>query len=113
MTDVYWNRHRWCWSLRERGRVVGYADEVHMHDVTFVVSVPAVMRYRRTDTRAVCAVARGTLGYRPRGGRAQIVRFAPDFYTTFVTDDRRPVAGCEELYLSPQCDTLAWGLRWL
>lgn len=111
MTDVYYNRRLWMWSLRERGRVVGHAEEVHLHDVTFVVSLSAVLRYRRTYTREVCGVARGTLGYVPRDGRSHVLRFNPEVHDTFVTVDGTPVLGCQFLFLSRDCGTLAWGLR--
>ncbi|MEH3065304.1 MAG: hypothetical protein PGN33_22005 [Methylobacterium radiotolerans] len=111
MTDVYWNRRKRCWSLRERGRVIGHAEEVHLHDVRFVVSLSAVLRYRRTDTREVCAVARGTLGYRPRDGRSHELRFNPDVHETFMTGESTQVRGCRFLFLSPEGAALAWGLE--
>lgn len=112
MTDVYYNRRRWQWSLRERGRVVGHADQVSLRDVALVVSVPAVMRVRSTGQRAVCAFARGALSDEPRDGRGELIGFDPHLHTSFVTVDGREVSGCQGLFLSPAGIAWGWGLEW-
>ncbi len=114
MTDVYYNRRKWMWSLRERGRVVGYADQVCMRDVSLVVSLPAVMRVRRSGQRAVCAFARGTVVDETwDDDTGQTIGFQPRVHDSFVNVDGRAVAGCERLLLPVMGPVLGWGLRWL
>lgn len=62
--DVYWNRTRKRWSLREDGRVVGHTTEVVLGRVTLHASEPARQRMLRTGDRTVQAYARG---YRVEG----------------------------------------------
>ncbi|MGU3463211.1 hypothetical protein ACLBXO_00020 [Methylobacterium sp. C33D] len=115
MTDVYYNRRKWMWSLRERGRVVGYADQVCMRDVTLVVSLPGVMRVRRSGQRAVCAFARGTVVDETWDwdSKGEGLGFDADIHDSFVNFDGRGVAGCQRLLLPAVGPVWAWGLQWL
>lgn len=61
MTDVYRNLTRRCWSIRERGRVVGHAPTVTLADAVMVVRPGARARVLRTGHREVHAWVRGTL----------------------------------------------------
>lgn len=59
MTDVYWNRRRGLWSVREGGRVVRHEPDVALGLVTFVVRPAAVERIQVRRQREVCAWASG------------------------------------------------------
>lgn len=57
--DVYWNRTRRLWSVREDGLVVGHVAEIVLGRVTLHASEPARQRMLRTGERTVHAYARG------------------------------------------------------
>lgn len=52
---IYWNLHRKCWTIQQRGRVYGYADWITLSGVTFVVREAGrqrVLRERRKNVHA-------------------------------------------------------------
>lgn len=59
--SVYWNLHRNCWSIRHKGKVIGYADSLLLEDVTFKVSESGRQRVLREKKKNVHAFACGTL----------------------------------------------------
>lgn len=74
VTDVYRNLTRRCWSIRERGRVVGQAPTVTLAGALMVVRPGAQARVLRTGHREVHAWIRGT--FVPYAGvPAEAVRF--------------------------------------
>ena len=80
MTDVYRNHTRQCWSIRERGRVVGHAPSVTLADAVMVVRPGSRARVLRTGHREVHAWIRGTLVL-DAGVPARAVRF---YYRLFL-----------------------------
>lgn len=87
MTDVYRNRVRRVWSVRESGLVVAHVDAVCLYDVTFIVSEAARQRTLRTRHRAVLAWARGRLIEAPMQASSMRVRFDPYAGPSFMIDD--------------------------
>lgn len=61
MTDVYRNRTRRVWSVRDHGRVSGHAPALALADATFRVSESGRLRALRTGRREVHAVVSGML----------------------------------------------------
>ncbi|KQU21807.1 hypothetical protein ASG63_22820 [Methylobacterium sp. Leaf94] len=93
MPDVYRNLNTACWSIRERGRVVGHAVALTLRDVRFVVSAAGCARIRARRQREVVACARGVLvesAAVPAG--AQRVRFDPYLASAFTLPDGSPIA---------------------
>ena len=56
MTEVYWNLHKRCFSVHERGRVIAHTDHVTLRNAHFVVQRAG---YERTIVRSVHAWVRG------------------------------------------------------
>ena len=59
MTEVYWNLHKHCFSVRERGRVVAHVDHVTLVNAHFVVQRSGYERTVRERVRCVHAWVRG------------------------------------------------------
>ncbi|UYW26252.1 hypothetical protein OKC48_23775 [Methylorubrum extorquens] len=119
MTDVYWNRRRGLWSVREGGRVIGHRRDVLMGDVELVVREAAVLRMRARRQREVCAWAQGELSgivdhpdapELPTCGAARI-RFTPFSRADFHTERGEPVRWCHMLYLDPHGAAWGWSCR--
>ena len=87
MTDVYRNRVRRVWSVRESGRVVSYVDACALYDVEFFVSEATRQRTLRTRQRAVMAWARGRLIDAPRQASSMRVSFDPYAGPSFMIGD--------------------------
>ncbi|MEL6061882.1 MULTISPECIES: hypothetical protein [unclassified Methylobacterium] len=108
-TDVYWNRTRKLWSLREDGRVVGHVPAVILGRVTFHASEPGRQRWIRTGERTVHAYARG---YRVddwlRPLDALRLRYAPQDGPGFVVCGQR-VARAVGVWFEPDGSAWAWG----
>lgn len=105
--DVYWNLHRKTWSIRDRKtrRVVAYAKEVVLIDVTFRVSAAGNARVRSEGRKNVHAFARGTfmgidvLATLPDDGGVYVT-YNPYKYTTFVEKDtERPVHRADSVWM--------------
>ena len=75
VTDVYWNRSRRLWSVRERGRVVAHAPAIALSGVRFRASEASRMRCLRTGARDVHAWAAGTIEGVSRTGDASRLRY--------------------------------------
>jgi hypothetical protein len=58
---VHWNLHKDCWSVLQKGRVVGHALTVELEDASFVVLQGGYERYQRTQTKNVHAFVQGKL----------------------------------------------------
>ena len=87
MTDVYRNRIRRVWSVRESGLVVAHVDACALYDVVFQVSEAARQRTLRTRHRAVMAWARGRLIDAPRQASEFRVSFDPYAGPAFMIGD--------------------------
>lgn len=75
MVEVYRNRTRSRWSVRECGRVVDHRLGVALVGVTFRASEAARLRCLRTGARDVHAWASGELADLPRPGEAVRLRY--------------------------------------
>jgi hypothetical protein len=64
--ECSWNLHKRLYSLRKNGKVVGYAANVVMRDVRFIINARLQQRFKATGVRTVHAWLRGTLaGFAP------------------------------------------------
>ena len=78
--QVYFNFHRRCWSVRQRGLVVGHAKSLVLRDVTWRVQPSGRERVRREGKKNVHAYASGS-GHRPcraSTGQSMPVRYNPN-----------------------------------
>lgn len=108
MTDVYRCLSRSCWSIRERGRVVGHASAVTLRDVVLVVRPGALARVRLRHVREVCAHARGTVTDVPRSPGALRLRFDPYAAGRFIADGE-PITAVDHAWF--ETDGTAWILK--
>lgn len=60
-SEIYWNSHRKCFSIRQGGRVIAHAEAFVMLDCELPVSIKVRDRVRATGRKKVHAVVRGTL----------------------------------------------------
>jgi len=58
---VYWNLHRKCFSIQQKGLVVAHADMVKLSDVTFKISEAGRQRVIKEQRKNVHAYMIGTL----------------------------------------------------
>ena len=56
---VYWNLRRKCWSIQQKGKVIGYSDSILMENVTFKVSEKRRQRVLQEKRKNVHAFAEG------------------------------------------------------
>jgi len=59
LTEVYWNLHKRCFSVRERGRVIAHTEHVTLRNAHFVVQRSGYERTVREKVRSVHAWVRG------------------------------------------------------
>ncbi len=92
--QVYFNsrpEHR-CWSVRQRGRVVGHADFLVLRDVTWRVQPSGRERVRREGKKNVHAYASGWVTHLILlDGTEQAVRYNPYELETFVVGNNQPL----------------------
>jgi len=96
--DVYRNRTRKAWSLRERGRVVGHVPAIVLRDVVLRASEAGRQRCLRTGARDVHAWATGTVSEGERPPSARRLRYAlwcPGFRTNGLLVTRAATAWFE------------------
>jgi hypothetical protein len=65
VTEVYWNLHKHCYSVRERGRVVAHVDRITLLNARFVVQRAGYERTVREKVRCVHAWVRGDVTEMP------------------------------------------------
>ena len=65
MTEVYWNLHKRCFSVRERGRVVAHVDSITLRNALFVVQRAGYERTVREKVRSVHAWVKGEIALLP------------------------------------------------
>ena len=58
---VYRNLRRGCWSIQEKGRVVGYANSVLLTNASFKVNISGYERFQREGRKNVHAFVVGEL----------------------------------------------------
>ena len=59
--DVYWNLHKNTYSIRYKGKVIGYSDNINLIKVSMIVNPGGYRRYTQTHTKNVHAFLRGYL----------------------------------------------------
>lgn len=104
MSDVYYNLHRKCLSIRERGRVIAHAPRVLIRNAAFVVSEAGRQRVLRTGHKNVHAVVRGEIV--PDDNliipldQAVQVRYNPRNHETFVrATDSSPILRADLVWI--------------
>lgn len=98
---VYWNLHKKCWSLRDKGKVVAHMHRLGMTDVTFHVQPAGQARARREGKKNVHAYAKGTYNtHEVKQGRlGREITYNPYKYDSFVyIDDLTPVTHCDRVW---------------
>ena len=90
--QVYFNLHRRCWSVRQRGRVIGHANSLVLRDVTWRVQPSGRERVRREGRKNVHAYASGWVTHLILlDGTEQAVRYNPYELETFVVGNNQPL----------------------
>ncbi len=101
--EIYRNRHKNCYSVRRKGKVVAYlnyTDELMLKDVKFAVQPAGRERVRRENKKNVHAFVRGTVirtgglereGILRRCGR--MVRYDPYTMDSFEATQDAPFVG--------------------
>lgn len=90
--QVYFNFHRRCWSVRQRGLVVGHAKSLVLRDVTWRVQPSGRERVRREGKKNVHAYASGWVTHLILlDGTEQAVRYNPYELETFVVGNNQPL----------------------
>ena len=56
---IYWNLNKYCWSIKQGSKVVGYADNVLLKDTNFFVSENGRLRVLLTNRKNVHAFVEG------------------------------------------------------
>ena len=83
--DVYWNRHKECFSIRHRGKVIAHTPKCDLEDVEFVVNQKGRERVLAERRKNVHAFVRGYMNVErvdePVGGWAW--NYADVSYQTF------------------------------
>ncbi len=103
MTDVYRNLTRRCWSIRERGRVIGHLQSLTLAGVVMVVRPGARARVLRTGHREVHAWIRGTVVLDagvPAGARR--LHYRPFEAGHFTDECGRPVVAAASVFFDEE-----------
>lgn len=83
--QVYFNLHRRCWSVRQRGRVIGHATTMSLINVEWRVQPSGRERVRREGRKNVHAYASGCIHpVFTFDGFEEVVRYNPYKLETFV-----------------------------
>lgn len=83
--QVYFNLHRRCWSIRQRGLVVGHAKTITLTNVSWRVNKAGRERVRREGRKNVHAYADGAVyPVFTLDGTEHRVRYNPYELETFV-----------------------------
>ena len=93
MTEVYWNLHKRCFSVCERGRVIAHTDHVTLRNAHFVVQRSGYERTVRERVRCVHAWVRGEVTEMPNAasGAQTLVTYNPfraDHFRLLATGER-------------------------
>ena len=104
--QVYFNLHRKTFSIRDAitKRVVGYADDIMLNDVVFVVNQSGRNRVLKERKKNVHAYCEGTFAcyYSPLDTISN-VEYNPYLHETFVnTKSGQPVTEAETVFLRVQ-----------
>ena len=111
-SDIYYNLHKHCLSVRHKGLVVNHAQEIALENVKFVVSQAGRQRVLREQRKCVHAFVRGEIRamdvYDSEPGH--VIKYNPYKYNSFVTEDGTPVKGAKKVAIFGK-KIVAWGLE--
>ncbi len=103
VTDVYRNRTRRCWSIRERGRVVAHAQTVTLAAAVMIVRPGSRARVMRTGHREVHAWIRGTLvAHAGVPAKAASFHYRPFEAGHFIDESDRAIEAAARVFLDQE-----------
>jgi len=113
--EVYRNLHKKCWSIRNKGRVIGHTDALHLTDVTLAVQPAGRAKVLQEKRKNVHAFARGELVTCPETQPTLYsahhcdsyyptqITYNPYEYDSFVVaDSKEPIFKAENIYLNKE-----------
>ena len=124
-SNVYYNLHKKCYSVREQGLVADHVDSIVLKDCRFNVAPAGQAKVRRTGVKNVHATVSGIIRsqmekYFEEYGDFESITYNPFKYDTFVRllwlyEDSPPVVepvhGADHVLLLPNREIRAWGIR--
>ena len=124
-SNVYYNLHKKCYSIREQGLVADHVDSIVLKDCRFNVAPAGQAKVRRTGVKNVHATVSGIIRFQMEKyfeeyGDFESITYNPFKYDTFVRllwlyEDSPPVVepvhGADHVLLLPNREIRAWGIR--
>ena len=124
-SNVYYNLHKKCYSVREQGLVADHVDSIVLKDCRFNVAPAGQAKVRRTGVKNVHATVSGIIRFQMEKyfeeyGDFESITYNPFKYDTFVRllwlyEDSPPVVepvhGADHVLLLPNREIRAWGVR--
>ena len=124
-SNVYYNLHKKCYSVREQGLVAEHVDSIVLKDCRFNVAPAGQAKVRRTGVKNVHATVSGIIRFQMEKyfeeyGDFESITYNPFKYDTFVRllwlyEDSppkvEPVYGADHVLLLPNREIRAWGVR--
>jgi len=117
-TDVYWNIHKKCWSVKSRltGKIMAHAHAVEIDDVNFIVQPAGRKRVLKEKRKNVHAFVRGnfkSLYITPHPPMKVIGYDTQVFYdpyknSTFVEEGGRAIYSAKKVYMASDKKVYAW-----
>ena len=124
-SNVYYNLHKKCYSIREQGLVADHVDSIVLKDCRFNVAPAGQAKVRRTGVKNVHATVSGIIRFQMEKyfeeyGDFESITYNPFKYDTFVRllwiyEDSPPIVesvhGADHVLLLPNREIRAWGIR--
>ena len=124
-SNVYYNLHKKCYSVREQGLVADHVDSIVLKDCRFNVAPAGQAKVRRTGVKNVHATVSGIIRFQMEKyfeeyGDFESITYNPFKYDTFVRllwiyEDSPPIVesvhGADHVLLLPNREIRAWGIR--
>ena len=113
-SNTYYNLHKHCYSVRQKGLGVDHADSVQMVDVRFNVAPAGREKVREEGKKNVHATVSGYRTWHciTGSGDGVPVTYNPMKYDQFVRCDTwEPVRRADYVELHPNRRIVAWGVR--
>ena len=124
-SNVYYNLHKKCYSIREQGLVADHVDSIVLKDCRFNVAPAGQAKVRRTGVKNVHATVSGIIRFQMEKyfeeyGDFESITYTPFKYDTFVRllwiyEDSPPIVesvhGADHVLLLPNREIRAWGIR--
>ena len=121
-SNVYYNLHKKCYSVREQGLVADHVDSIVLKDCRFNVAPAGQAKVRRTGVKNVHATVSGIIRFQMEKyfeeyGDFESITYNPFKYDTFVRllwlyEDSPPVVepvhGANHVLLLPNREIRAW-----